>query len=297
MNTYNQESSEKTPYLNDETRAEATRNPNLEKNDDELPPPCDRGGVGGAPNPTPTRLAERRKRVFNWEQRFKRSEHDLNKLGFTVKTDVKITKKTLQHIAGFVEGEGSLNVQITTCSNLRFGIEIDPEFGLYQHNRNCQHLFTLCRHFKAGSISIGGPKKNIENQFEKASYRVFGKVELLEKVVPYLKSYVLPFAGPYLQGRYKLWEKVVILYNERAHLVAARFYSEIIPLAVGLRSITPRSDARNDLTTVESCRKFVVNIMTEKLAKKGQSCSGLTDLQICELFDKYNPTRKGVPPT
>lgn len=228
----------------------------------------------------------------NWDTRFKKAENDLVNIGFTVDANVKIKKETLQHIAGFVEGEGSINIQIKTNKNLRFGIEIDPEFGLYQHNRSCVHLFTLCRYFKAGSVYIGKLKSGTTDQYEKASFRVMDKQSLVEKVVPFYEKYVIPFAGQYVTTRFEIWKKVLLLFKEGAHLKASRFYSELIPLAVGLRTITPRPDAKNDLTTVDKCQAFVKNIMIAKLNEKGKSCLNLTDLEICNLFDETFPSTK-----
>ena len=52
---------------------------------------------------------------------------------FKLKSITKITSETKCYFAGFVEGEGSLNVGIKQNNKTQFKLYVDPEFNITQH--------------------------------------------------------------------------------------------------------------------------------------------------------------------
>jgi LAGLIDADG endonuclease len=238
-----------------------------------------------------------------WEQRFNNSANNYNNSYFSKQSPLDLTKdireEHLIYLGGFVEGEGSININIRTSPTTRFGMFVDPEFGLYQSNRNVQHLFTLCRYLKAGTVYLGTLKKPglDETQhlnFEKASYRVGSRKDLVKKVIPFIKKYVIPHAGPYYKNRFDRWSKALDLFDKQVHLSAVGMYTEMIPLATSLRAITPRTDVNLKLNTVEGLRDFLIAKLKEKLVKDAVNFDGLTDLAVCIKFDGLYPNKKGV---
>lgn len=238
----------------------------------------------------------------NWQQRFNNSALNYNNSVFNKRFSLDLKKDIkedhLVYLGGFVEGEGSININIRTSKNTRFGMFVDPEFGLYQSNRNIQHLFTLCRYLKAGTVYVGTLKKpglddTVHSNFEKASFRVGGRLDLIEKVSPFIQKYVIPHAGPYYKNRFDRWSKALNLFEKQVHLSAVGMYTEMIPLAISLRAITPRSDVKVKLNTEDSLRDFLIAKLKEKFVQDAVNFDGLTDLAICKKFDERYPPQKG----
>jgi hypothetical protein len=231
----------------------------------------------------------------DWKKRFDESVNKITSISNTPLNLTKdITEKDLLYLGGFVEGEGSMNINIRSSPNTRFGFFVDPEFGLYQNNRNTQHLFTLCRYLKAGTVYVGVLKREgldplIPQNYEKASYRVGSRKDLLEKVIPFIKKYVLPYAGAYFQKRFELWSKAIDLFEKQVHLSAVGMYREMIPLVISLRVIQPRFDASVKLFSEEAARGYLMNKLKDKLKENTISIEGLSDLDICKLFDQKFP--------
>jgi hypothetical protein len=223
---------------------------------------------------------------------------------------VPLTTDRLIYLGGFVEGEGSININIRPNSKgPRFKVAVDPEFGVYQSNRNIQHLFTLWRYMKAGTVFVGKLKPSKGRQpldptlplnYDKASYRISSRREIQEKAIPFIKEYLLPYAGPYFQNRFKLWNQAVEMFDNEEHRTAVGMFYKMAPAVTELRVITPRSDAKIPLGTLPQLQDYLrarfkeillSNTASVKFTKR--DLSQMSDKILCETLDKYYPAQEG----
>ena len=96
-----------------------------------------------------------------------------------------ITENQKWFLAGFIEGEGSVNVSIKKHPTAKFGYIIDPEFNIYQYKEREEILYFAKEMFKTGRIY---PKPGNE---EVLVFRIESRRTLLEKVIPFFNKYML----------------------------------------------------------------------------------------------------------
>lgn len=89
-------------------------------------------------------------------------------------------------LAGFIEGEGNLNISIKKQEGSRFGYVIDPEFSLYRHMSGLPFLKNVQSLFRSGQIK----KIDLDN----VVYTVYNRKIIYQKIIPYFLKYVIPFS-------------------------------------------------------------------------------------------------------
>lgn len=65
---------------------------------------------------------------------------------------VQMTEKSKFYLAGFVEGEGSMNVGAKKNTTSRFKVYVDPEFSITQHICGISNLYLALCYFQTGRI-------------------------------------------------------------------------------------------------------------------------------------------------
>ena len=112
-------------------------------------------------------------------------------------------------LAGFVEGEGSFTVQVRLHPGTKFGIAIDPEFYLYQHQKRRKILDLAQEFFQTGKI---WKKPGTENVLV---YGIKSRRSIVEKVVPFVEKYLLPYTSRKEQIEFFL--NVLKMLEEKKH--------------------------------------------------------------------------------
>jgi len=107
----------------------------------------------------------------------------------------------LYFLGGFVEGEGSNTVSITVNKNFKYGISIKPEFNVTQHKNGRDTLLSFKELFGAGSVVLKSGSEDIY------VYTIKGISIMIEKIIPFLVTYVQPFSGK--KNEFELFEKFV----------------------------------------------------------------------------------------
>lgn len=143
--------------------------------------------------------------------------------------NVQPNEKTILFLAGFVEGEGSLNVGAKKNKTSRFKVYLDPEFSVTQHVNGISNLYALMTHFKTGRIR----HKNGSNAT--MIYVIDNRQNLEEKVLPFFEKHVNPIGSPVKKRRYNTFKKLLNLFNEQAHLNYERMMYEVLPLWDSMR--------------------------------------------------------------
>lgn len=100
-----------------------------------------------------------------------------------------ITEPAKWFLGGFIEGEGTLVVSMKYHQASKFGVLVDPEFFLYQHQSGRPLLELAQQTLGTGKIFAqhGNPQVLV--------YGVVSRRSLVEKVVPFFERYVVPFSS------------------------------------------------------------------------------------------------------
>ena len=92
-------------------------------------------------------------------------------------------KLDAEWITGFVDGEGCFHVGINRHSDMKCGFQVLPEFTVVQHERDVQLLHELREFFDCGVVRA--------NHGDRWAFRVRGKKDLLERIVPFFVKHPL----------------------------------------------------------------------------------------------------------
>jgi hypothetical protein len=149
-------------------------------------------------------------------------------------------------LAGFVEGEGSLCVSIKQHRPSRFGLLVDPEFFVYQHESGRGVLELAGEIFNAGRIhpKPGNPKVLV---FQIASRRV-----IWERVIPFYERYVVPFSCR--RETFERFREILWLMERKEHL-NPHGLARIVEKAYAMN---PHSKGRARLRTLEEVRERIL---------------------------------------
>ena len=140
-----------------------------------------------------------------------------------------LTNDTFLFLAGFVEGEGSINVGIRKNDKSKLKANIDFEFSVTQHINGISHLYLLMCYFKTGRIRY---KTGSVATF---IYEINNRESLLEKVVPFYEKYLKKFPGPVKERRVIIFKMLLDCFNRKAHLNLDSMVYEVLPLWNAIR--------------------------------------------------------------
>lgn len=170
---------------------------------------------------------------------------------FQLQSPPNITKEVQAYLAGFIEGEGSVNAGIKKNQTSQFGLYIDPEFSVTQHINGMSNLYLVLCFFQTGRIR----HKNSSNAT--FVFTIDNRTSLEEKVVPFYEKYTSNFAVPYKKRRIAIFKNLLQLFNEKAHLDENRLLSEVLPLWDALRM--QKGQSNQSFQDLEDAQKYVKN--------------------------------------
>ena len=147
---------------------------------------------------------------------------------FQLKPYNKKTKSMFFYLAGFLEGEASLNLGAKKNKTSTFKVFFDPEFNITQHANGIQNLYLALHVFQTGRIRYKS------GSLATFVYTIDNRQALKEKVVPFYETYVT-YGSKTKKNRVKLFKHVLLLFEEKAHLNYNRMVNEFIPLWAALR--------------------------------------------------------------
>jgi len=90
--------------------------------------------------------------TYTKSKSFPAYQKDLLEL-FQLQSPPNITKEVQAYLAGFIEGEGSVNAGIKKNQTSQFGLYIDPEFSVTQHINGISNLYLILSFFSNRSNS------------------------------------------------------------------------------------------------------------------------------------------------
>lgn len=165
-----------------------------------------------------------------------------------------ITTELKYWMAGFIEGEGSINVSCKEGKTAEFGIFLDAEFSVTQHVNGVANLVLLMQIFQAGRIRF----KSGSNAT--MVFCIDNRVTLQEKVIPFLKEYSAKFSGTAKKKRLQQFEQLLTWLQEGKHRDFDFFMNQMIHLWQEMRvQISEKTKFEDAEAVYRYIRKFLEN--------------------------------------
>lgn len=145
-------------------------------------------------------------------------------------TPIQVTEEAKIYLAGFFEGEGSLNVSIKKGDPKKdIPVYLDPDFNLTQHANGVSNLYLAMEVFQTGRIGL---KKG---SLATLVYGIGDRKNLISKIVPFYEKYVYPYGSQVKRRRAEIFKEILALLENKAHQNKERMINELLPLWDAMR--------------------------------------------------------------
>lgn len=175
---------------------------------------------------------------------------------FNITKIPKITKTHKLFLAGFIIGEGSMNVSAKKSENSRFGVVIDPEFSITQHLNKIEYLYAALCFFNTGKITFKS-KSNAT-----LVYKISNRESLEKKVLPFWETYVSPFQSEKHKQRFNAFKELLLCFRKKHHLDFSSFKNEILFKWDFLRK--QKNQKNQSFSDLHQAQLFVENHVNKK---------------------------------
>lgn len=171
---------------------------------------------------------------------------------FCLDTLPPITIEQKLFIAGFVEGEGSINVSAKKLKTSKFGIVVDPEFSVTQHVNGVSQLHKALCIFQTGKIRYkSGSNATL-------IFTIDNRQSLVEKVIPFYEKYCKPHSSPAKIQRLNSFKKLLKFLDEKAHHNRILLRDEILPIWAEMRM--QQGQSNQAFESLKDAQDFVTSI-------------------------------------
>ena len=173
---------------------------------------------------------------------------------FNLKSLTQLTHTQKVYLAGFVEGEGSINVGAKKTKSAALGLCIDPEFSITQSIFGVNHLYNALVLFKTGRISsYSGSNATLV-------FRIDNRTSLKEVVIPFYNDFVRPSSSN--NQRLDWFIELLKKFDEGQHLQLSTMNSIILPLWDKMRM--QKGQKNETFSSLEDAKQYVINFVKEK---------------------------------
>lgn len=173
--------------------------------------------------------------------------------------ELKISTESKFFLAGFLEGEASLNVSAKKLKTATFGLLIDPEFSITQHVNGFATLYLALQTLQAGRI------RHKTGSNATLALIIDNRQTLEEKVVPFYENYVEPYGSPEKVRRLQKFKALLRLFNNNAHRDQNSFVKEILPIWDEMRK--QKSQLNESFSSLLDAQNYVVEFVANKPKK------------------------------
>lgn len=156
------------------------------------------------------------------------------------------------YIAGFLEGEGSINVSAKKLSNASFGLLIDPEFSVTQVVNGFSNLHAILTLFRTGRI------RHKSGSNATMVLIIDNRTSLIEKVIPFMKENTSEFASQSKKERLKTFDEIVSLLDNKGTLNFEVFKEQILPRWDALR--VQRGQSNESFIDLKAAQLYISQI-------------------------------------
>jgi LAGLIDADG endonuclease len=138
------------------------------------------------------------------------------------------TKFDTQWIVGFVDGEGCFNLDVHIKKDMKWGIQMQPEFTVVQIEHDVQILHALKAHFGCGSVTVN--RKDVTST--RMQYKCKSVKDLKEKILPFFEKHQLKTKKGV---EFKKFREIVNLMHSGYHNQSLKNFLEIVDKGAALR--------------------------------------------------------------
>lgn len=133
-----------------------------------------------------------------------------------------------QWIVGFVDGEGCFNLDVHRKEDMRWKLQMQPEFTVIQNEVDIQVLYALKEFFSCGSVGVN--RRDLYGT--RYHYRVKNVKDLMEKIIPFFDKHSLKTKK---KIEYIRFRKICLRLKDGYHRESLKNFLEIYDLGVELR--------------------------------------------------------------
>lgn len=139
-----------------------------------------------------------------------------------------MTQLDTQWIVGFVDGEGCFNLDVHIKEDMKWGIQLQPEFTVVQIEHDVQILHALKAHFGCGSVALN----RRDATSTRMHYRCKSVKNLKEKILPFFENHKLKTKKGVEFQRFR---DIVNLMDAQYHNKSLKNFLEIVDKGAALR--------------------------------------------------------------
>lgn len=174
---------------------------------------------------------------------------------FQISQDLQVNTESKLFLAGFFEGEASMNVSAKKLATAEFGLLLDPEFSVTQHVNGFATLYFALKVLQAGRI------RHKSGSNATLVLIIDNRRTLEEKVIPFYKQYVVPYGSNEKIRRLEEFEKLLEFFKQNQHRQLQSFLTNMLPIWDNMRKQKGQSNQTfADLAEArEYVRVFVAN--------------------------------------
>lgn len=168
------------------------------------------------------------------------------------------TQLNAQWIVGFVDGEGCFNLDVHRKEDMRWKLQMQPEFTVVQNEVDIQLLYAFKDFFGCGSV--GGNRR--DKHGTRYHYRVKNVKDLIEKIIPFFDKHSLKTKK---KIEYMRFRRICLLMKQGYHRESLKNFLEIYDLGVELRVRSrEKKTTKRGLEIVEIVRKLRETLLAEE---------------------------------
>ena len=170
---------------------------------------------------------------------------------------VAMDNAKIAFLAGFIEGEGSLNISAKKCATAKYGLMIDPEFSITQHVNGISVFFDGMMFFQAGRIRYkSGSNATI-------IYRIDNRNILLHKLLNFWETHIAPYGSSIKTQRMARFKTLLELIKGGAHKDIKSLSEQILFLWDSLRM--QKGQSNESFKSLEEAQLYVKNFYNYKI--------------------------------
>nr|YP_009329520.1 putative LAGLIDADG homing endonuclease [Chlamydomonas leiostraca]YP_009329559.1 putative LAGLIDADG homing endonuclease [Chlamydomonas leiostraca]APD80610.1 putative LAGLIDADG homing endonuclease [Chlamydomonas leiostraca]APD80648.1 putative LAGLIDADG homing endonuclease [Chlamydomonas leiostraca] len=138
------------------------------------------------------------------------------------------TNLDTQWIVGFVDGEGCFNLDVHIQKDMKWGIQMQPEFTVVQIEYDVQILHALKAHFGCGSVAVN----RRDATSTRMHYRCKSVKDLKENILPFFEKHSLKTKKGV---EFRKFREIVNLMDSGYHNQSLKNFLEIVDKGAALR--------------------------------------------------------------
>lgn len=189
------------------------------------------------------------------------------KLLFKSKLPSRITKKQKLFLAGFMEGEASINVSVKKSLNSKLTLKLDPQFSLTQHISGVNHLLLAMKIFNSGYIRYkSGSKATLV-------FEITNKQTLKTQILPFYEEFINAYSSETKKNRFFLFKQFLNYFDNNQNNQKDVFVYKMLPLWDSLRM--QKGQINQSFENLHEAQSYVLKHLEGKKKFKNNKKKGI----------------------